>query len=450
MASITSAGLGSGLDINSIVDKLVAAERAPAANRLTERESKANAELSALGKFKSALSGFQDAVAKLRDAETFQGRTVTSSDEEAFTATASNASRPGHYDVEVTSLAASQRLSSAAFADATSALGTGTISITVNGQTASIVIAGTATSLNDIRTAINEASDNPGVRATIVNASDGAHLILSSTKTGAANAMTVAVSGGDGGLASLNYAAGAPANGMTELQAAADASLLIDGLAVTSAENQVSSAIDGVTINLLAAKPGTTVRLAVDYDPDSARKSVNNFVSAYNQLIDTVAQLTSYNPDTRDAGPLLGDPAVRGIRDQLRRAISSAVGEGAYTSLASIGVTTQTNGKLAVDSTRLDAAIDADFEAVGSLFGGTDGLAKRLSGITEATLSSGSTLAAREASLKTTLKGISTQRDTLDERIDKVRERLQKQFNAMDMLLAKLKQTSTYLAQQLG
>lgn len=450
MATITSTGLGSGLDINGIVDKLVAAERAPTADRLTDRESKANAELSALGKFKSALSGFQDSLAKVSDAETFQGRTVTVGDEEVFTATASNASRPGHYDVEVTSLAAAQRLSSAAFADATSSIGTGTIAITVNGKTANIAIAGTATSLNDIRNAINEATDNPGVRATIVNASDGAHLILSATKTGVANAMTVAVSGGDGGLASLTYAAGAPANGMTELKAASDASLLIDGFAVTSAENTVTGAIDGVTINLLAAKPGTAVTLGVDYDPDGAKDSVNKFVTAYNQLIDTVTTLTSYNADTRDAAPLLGDPAVRGIRDQLRRAISGAVGEGTFTTLASIGVTTQTNGKLAVDSTRLDKAMDADFEAVGSLFGGDDGLAKRLSKITESTLSSGGTLATREDSLKTTLKGISTQRDTLDARMDQIRDRLQKQFNAMDTLLAQLKQTSSYLAQQLG
>ncbi len=450
MAGLTSTGLGSGLDINSIVDKLVAAERAPGANRLTQRESKANEELSALGKFKSALAGFKDSLTKLTDAQTFQGRTVTVGNEEVFTASASNASRPGQYSVEVTNLATAQRLSSAAFADASSAVGTGTLAITVNGQTANILIDGAATSLNDIRNAINDATDNPGVRATIVNAADGAHLVLSSTKTGAANGITVAVSGGDGGLAPLRYATGAPDNGLSELQAGADANILIDGFAVTSASNTVSDAIDGVTLNLLSAKPGTTVNLTVAYDPAGARTSVNGFVSAYNQLIDTVTALTRYNTDTRDAAPLLGDPAVRGIRDQLRREISNTLGEGAYTSLAAIGVTTQTNGKLAVDGTRLDAAIDTDFEAVGRLFGGPTGLATRLANITESTLSSGSTLSTREASLKVTLKTITTQRDTLDERIERVRDRLLKQFNAMDQLLGKLKNTSAYLAQQLG
>ncbi|MEZ5565135.1 MAG: flagellar filament capping protein FliD [Gammaproteobacteria bacterium] len=450
MAGLTSTGLGSGLDINSIVDKLVAAERAPSANRLTQRESKANEELSALGKFKSSLASFKDSLAKLTDAETFQGRTVIVGNEEVFTASANNDSRPGNYAVEVTNLATVQRLSSAAFADATSSIGTGTLTISVNGKTSNIVVDGAATSLNDIRNAINDATDNPGVRATIVNATDGAHLIISSTETGTANSVTIAVSGGDGGLAPLRYAAGAPDNGLTQLQAAADANFLVDGFAVSSASNTVSNVIDGVTLNLLSAEPGTTVKLAVAYDPEGARTSVSGFVTAYNQLIDTVTELTRYNTDTRDAAPLLGDPAVRGIRDQLRREISSTVGEGVYTSLASIGVTTQTNGKLEIDDTRLNAAIDTDFEAVGSLFGGNNGLAKRLETIAGSTLSSGSTLSAREASLKTTLKAISTQRDTLDERIERVRARLQKEFNAMDQLLSKLRNTSSYLAQQLG
>ncbi len=340
MATLTSTGLGSGLDINSIVEQLVSAERAPAANRLTQRESKANEELSALGKFKSALATFKDSVAKLTDADTFQGRTVTVEDDEVFTATADSASLPGTYSVEVMNLASAQRLRSIGFGDATSAIGTGTLAITVNGQTANILISTPANSLNDIRDAINESADNPGVRATIVNASDGAHLIISATETGAANAITIAVSGGDGGLASLAYAAGAPANPMLELQAAADANVVIDGFPVTSASNAISDAIDGVTINLASARPGTMLDLSIEYDPEGAKTSVAGFVTAYNKLIDTVTELTRYNVDTRDAAPLLGDATVRGIRDQLRREISSSLDSGIFTTLASIGVTT--------------------------------------------------------------------------------------------------------------
>lgn len=450
MATLTSTGLGSGLDINSIVEQLVAAERAPTANRLTQRESKANEELSALGKFKSALATFKDSLARLTDADTFQGRTVTVGDDTVFTATAGTTSLPGTYSVEVMNLASAQRLRSIGFADATSAIGTGNLAITVNGQTANILISAPANSLNDIRNAINDSPDNPGVRATVVNASDGAHLIVSSTATGAANAITIAVSGGDGGLASLAYAAGAPANPMLELQAAADANVVIDGFPVTSASNAISDAIDGVTIDLASAKPGTMLDLSVEYDPEGAKAAVQGFVTAYNKLIDTVTELTRYNADTRDAAPLLGDATVRGIRDQLRREISTAVGSSTFNSLAAIGVTTEITGKLAVNATRLGDAIDADFDAVSTLFAGANGLATRLETIAEATLSTGSTITTREAALKTTLKTITSQRETLDERIGRVRSRLLDQFNAMDALLGQLKNTSAFLSQQLG
>ncbi|MCL4792873.1 MAG: flagellar filament capping protein FliD, partial [Gammaproteobacteria bacterium] len=373
MATITSSGSGSGLDIAGIVDQLVAAERAPIANRLTARESKANELLSALGKFRSALATFQDSLKGLKEINTFQGRKVTVGDEKVFTATASTSSLPGNYLVEVTALAKAHRLSTAALPDATSAVGTGIISITVNGATSNIAIGDSANSLNDIRNAINAAPDNPGVRATIVNGTDGAHLVLSATKTGIDNAISVAVNGGDGGLAPLVYTAGGPANTMTQLTAATDAGVVIDGVIVSSATNKISDAIEGVTLNLVSANPGTELALGIGYDTDGAKRSVGNFVNSYNKLIDTVTELTKYNKDTRDAAPLLGDSTVRGIRDQLRREISGVPGADAA-SLASIGVTTQIDGKLATDATRLDAAIAADFDSIGELFSGETGL----------------------------------------------------------------------------
>jgi len=450
MPTLTTSGLGSGLDIKSIVEQLVAAERAPQANRLTKRESTANEELSSLGKLKSALAGFKDALAKLTDAATFQGRTVKVGDDKVLTAAANATSLPGNYSVEVINLATAQRLRSIGFGDAITAIGTGTLAITVNGQTANIVIDSAASSLNDIRNAINGSAGNPGVRATIVKASDGAHLILSATETGAANAITVAVTGGNGGLAPFAYAAGAPANPLLQLQAAADANVVIDGFPVSSSGNTISAAIDGLTINLVSAKPGTTVNVSVDYNPEGAKSSVAGFVTAYNKLIDTVTELTRYNVDTRDAAPLLGDATVRGIRDQLRREISQISKTGTFTSLAAIGVSTQTTGKLAVDVTKLGNAIDTDFDAVGAVFAGTTGLATRLDTITGASLSSASTISTRELALKTSLKTITTQRQTLDGRIEQVRSRLLDQFNAMDRLLSQLKNTSAFLTQRLG
>jgi flagellar hook-associated protein 2 len=449
MATLTTSGLGSGLDISGIVDKLVAAERAPIANRLTAKESKANELLSALGQFKSSLSIFNDSLAPLKELGAFQGRKITLGDSEVFTATATPSSRPGSYSVEVTALATAHRISSAAQPDATSAVGTGILSITVNGTTAQIAIGSGANSLNDIRDAINEAPDNPGVRATIVTGADGAHLVVSATKTGTDNAITMAISGGDGGLAPFVYAAGGPANTMTQLDAAANATAVIDGITVSSASNTITGAIEGVTVNLLKAEPGTELALKIEYDTDGTKRSVGTFVTNYNKLIDTIATLTKYNKDTGDAGPLLGDATVRGIRDQLRRELSSVLGNADAASLASIGVTTQTDGKMAIDATRLDAAIADDFDAMGELFTGTTGLATRLETIASAALSSASTIATREGNLKTTLKSITTQREALDDRLEQVRARLSKQFNAMDSLLAQLKTTSSFLSAQL-
>lgn len=448
MATITSSGAGSGLDIAGIVDKLVAAERGPIASRLTAKESKANELLSALGKFRSSLATFQDSLNGLKDINTFQGRKLAVGDEAVFTATASGASLPANYSVEVTALATAHRLSTAGQPDATTATGTGIISITVNGTTSNIAISDAANSLNDIRTAINAAPDNPGVRATIVTGTDGAHLVLSATNTGLANAITVAVSGGDGGLSPFVYAPGGTSNTMTQLDAAADAGLIIDGVVVSSATNTVADAIEGVTLNLVSANPGTRLALGISYDTDGAKRSVGNFVNNYNKLIDTITELTKYNTDTKDAAPLLGDSTVRGIRDQLRREISSVPGTDAA-SLASIGVTTQIDGKLATDATKLDAAIAADFDSIGELFSGATGLATRLDTIASATLSGASAITTREDNLKTTLKSITTQRASLDERLVQVRARLNKQFNAMDILLAQLKTTSSFLSAQL-
>ena len=449
MATITSSGTGSGLDIAGIVDQLVNAERTPIASRLTAKESKANDLLSALGKFKSALATFQDSLQGLKDLSTFQGRKITVGDDKVFTATASGTSLPANYSVEVTALATAHRLSTAGQPDATTAIGTGIISITVNGTTSNIAIDGAANSLNDIRNAINAAPDNPGVRATIVTGTDGAHLVLSATNTGVANAISIAVSGGDGGLNPFVYEAGGLSNTMTELTAAADAGAIIDGVVVSSGSNTITDAIEGVTLNLVSASPGTQLALGISYDTNSSKQSVGNFVSSYNKLIDTITELTKYNADTKDAAPLLGDSTVRGIRDQVRREISSVAGNTNAASLASIGVTTQLDGKLATDATKLDAAIAADFDSIGELFSGATGLATRLDTIASATLSGASAIATREGNLKSTLKSITTQRASLDERLVLIRARLSKQFNAMDSLLAQLKTTSSFLSAQL-
>lgn len=450
--ALQATGLGSGLDINSLVEQLVSAERGPVSNRLNLQEARTNAELSALGKLKSALSSFQDSLNGLSELENFQQRTTTVEDDTLIGAAADSTAVPGRYDIEVLSLAAREKLASGPFASADAAVGDGQLGISILGVTSSITISPDANTLGEIRDAINNAPDNPGVLATIVNADDGARLLVSSADTGADQAITISTTGGDGGLAALVYDPLSGTNPMTQLEQAADASALVDGFAVSSDSNQVINAIEGVTVDLLAAAPGTPVELAVDFDEPAGNAAVGAFVNAYNGLLDTVAEVTSFNAETGEAAPLLGDSVVRGIKDTLRRELGSAVDlVGApFKTLAEIGITSQPNGKLDLDDAKLSELITAEFDAVGALFAGEEGVATRLEGRLEEILKSTSTINLRETRLKDDLETIGERRTRLEERMEVVRARLLKQFNAMDRLLGSLNNTSQFLSQQLG
>lgn len=449
---LTATGLGSGIDVKGLVEQLVAAERQPVSNRLNLREARANAELSALGKFKSALATFQDSLDALSALDKFQQRITSVGDETLITATASAAAEPGSYRVQVLSLATSHRLASGAFSGSDAVVGDGTLTVSVGGQSADIVIVPGAGTLAEIRDAINAAPDNPGVTATIVSAADGAHLVLNAVETGAANTISVSASGGDGGLAQLAFDPQTGGNPMSELQAPSDATATIDGFTVTSPNNQLDGAIEGVTIDLLDSAPGIEVELLVAFDEPAAKAAVGSFVNAYNELIDTVKEVTKYDPETGEAAPLLGDSVVRGVRDSLRRALGSAfdIPGASFRTLADIGITTQPDGKLSLDDARLGDAIAESFDGVGELFASSEGIAVALNAELEQVLGSTGPIDLRETRLKDQIDLISDQRTRLDERMERVRERLLDQFNAMDRLISSLQNTSAFLTQQLG
>jgi len=349
-------------------------------------------------------------------------------------------------------LAAVHKLSAQACTDANTAVGDGTLTITVNGQISNINIDPADNTLADIRDAINKAPDNPGVQATIVSASDGARLIVTSTKTGMANGIKITTSGGNGGLAALTYDSAAQSNPMTELQAAADASITIDGFNITSDSNTVTGAIDGVTLNLLKAGGGTSTSLSISLDQESAKQAVAGFVGAYNAMVGTLAGLTRYDPEGGTTGALLGDSTVRVVKDSLRRNLTQPMPElsGSVTSLAEIGITTASNGFLELDDTKLSNALSTDFGAVGKIFASSNGVAIRLDNILESTLDNDGAIKVREDSLKSQLNNIQDQRDVLDLRMESVRKRLMAQFNAMDRLVAQLRNTGNFLTRQLA
>lgn len=452
MPSIISTGIGSGLDVAGLVSQLVAAEGQPAEERILRGEAAAQARLSAYGLLTSTLSEFRDQLEIMKDLNEFLTRTASSANEDLYTATAATSALPASYAVEVVQLASAQKLTSGAFADEDTVVGTGTLQIDMGGTAFSLEIDTENNTLAGIRDAINAASDNSGVAATIVNADSGSYLILSGDKTGAASQITVTQSGGDGGLAALEYDPGSGLNSLIETSAAQDALIRIDGFDVTSDVNSVTGAIDGVTIDLVQAAAGTTETLTVANDTEEVRQTITAFVDSYNELVTTFDSLSAYDPESEIAGPLLGDASLRNIRDQLRREMSVSIGEAntAFSTLREIGVETELNGQMKVVDEDLTEVLNNDFTSVGQLFASESGFALRLFDVVDNFLDDDGLLTTRTEGLNKTIEDYADQRESLNDRLAALEVRLLRQFNAMDALVGQLTNTSNFLTQQLA
>jgi flagellar hook-associated protein 2 len=453
MGTILSSGVGSGLDVAGLVSQLVAAEGRPESLRLDREEAKLQSKLSAIGSLTSALDALDSALSALAKPDTFKGRQVTLSSTDYVAAFATTSAAPGSYSIEVQTLAAVHRLVSAPVADPATVVGTGTLTLGIGGASFAVEIDGTNNTLAGIRDAINASPSNTGVVATIVNGVDGAQLILTGTETGASQQIVVTASGGDGGLAALTYDPGNSIANLTELQAAADASALIEGILVTSPTNTIDAAVEGLEISLLAVnEPGATTAVTVGYDRESAKAAVEKLVDAYNELIDMVTTATRYDSETRTAGPLLGDAGLRNILFQLRRELSAAGSSlpASFGVLSELGIEIELDGKLSIDSTKLDAAFDSSLDGVVDFFADADtGLAVRLDALLEPYLQSGGVLDGRRDGLNASIDLIKDRRESLQTRLAAVEQRLFRQFNALDTLLAQLQSTSGFLQQQL-
>jgi flagellar hook-associated protein 2 len=453
LGTLSASGIGSGLDINSLVSQLVAADRAGPDAQISRRKTDATTQISGLAAVKSALSVFQTAISTLKGKDALNPRSTTTSDDKILTATAANGAATGSYNVEVVALAQAQQLSSIAFAGgSTSVVGTGTLTIGQGSGSFTVTVDSSNDTLAGIRDAINGAAGNTGVQATLIQETNGAHLVLTSAKAGAANAITVSQSGGDGGLAQIAYD---PAHSITNLsvvQAAQDSHIRVAGYDHYSPTNSVSDSIDGVTLNLVAAAVGTTVAVGVTLDGESIKTQVQSFVTAYNKLQGTLSNLDSYDSSTQTAGAMFGDSMLRGIEDQLRQDLSKSVSglSGSFSSLASIGVTKQIDGTLALDATKLDAAVTQNSSAVASLFGSSDGVATTLFSHIDLLLRSSGPLDSRNQTLQQTLKDIQNDSDTLDARMQTIQAQYLKQFTALDTLLSQLQTTSNYLTTALA
>jgi flagellar hook-associated protein 2 len=447
MSTISSTGIGSGLEIDTLVSKLVAAERAAGQTRIDNKKGKLTEQFSAMATLMGGMSAFQASLNSLVTAGSFTSRKVTVGDEKAFTAKAGSSAAAGSYDVQVQQLAKAAQLGSDAFASASTAVGTGKLTISVGNSSFDVDVAEGGNSLANIRDAINKSAANKGVQASLLTDVEGTHLVLTSTRTGANHALKVAASGGDGGLQKLVYDPNGTKN-MELRSEAKDAILFVSGYEIHSDSNTVSNAIEGVTLTLQApTEEGSTVLLNVERDDAAIQDAAKKFVDAYNSLAGTIKSLSKYDVASDTGAPLLGDAMLRNIDAQVRKLISSPVAgvTGSYNTLASLGITTQADGKLKLDPTRFTAALNANPGAISDIFTSSNGVALKLADLMGTKTSSTGELTVRSSNITDSLVDLKDQQDALNARMKVIEQRYYRQFNALDTLLGQLNNTANAL-----
>ena len=450
---ITATGIGSGIDIDTLVTGLVDAERQPIDRRLTETETRANDLISAFGNISTTLTALNTSIKSLADTATFQTTTVTSSSSQV-SATSDATAIPGSYVVSVTDIAKAQTLSSKTYSATTSVVGTGTLSITVgSGTPTAITIDSSNSSLAGIRDAINAAE--AGATASIVK--DGsAYRLLISSNTGASNAISVSVTGdGDGtdtgddnGLSALNYYSGD--SQMTQQQAAQDASFTVNGLALTSATNVITDIVDGLdlTLSQTTTAPAT---ITVSRNTDAVVAEMESFVALYNSFYASAKSLTKYDASTSQAGILQGDFTAKSIMTKMRQSLTSSVSTNAYSSLSDVGISVNADGLLEFNEDKFLTAWNGDSDEVAAFFAGsvsTDGLADDIEDTLSDILGVTGSIASRTDALNMELATAALERAKLDARLAKIEARYLRQFNAMDALVAQLTSTGNFLQAQ--
>jgi len=441
---LTAAGIGSGLDVESIVSQLMAIERQPLV-ALQQKKTGIDARISAYGNLKSALSTFQTAMKELSTPSALKVFTATSADDSVFTATASSTAAASTFQIEVVRQAERHKFASAEALD-TDTFGGGagdalTIQVGTNAADFVTVDLGSASTLGDIRDAINVDPANPGVTATVISGNNGNQkLVLTADDSGSDHALTLSYSGGIS-AATFGFQEINNIGGNTALL---DAEITVDGYSVTRGNNTIDDIIQGVTLDLHSAAPGATFTLDVERDVGAVSDSVQAFADAYNNILSTIQTL-------RD-GDLATDSALfsveRGLRNVMNTPASGLPSGLGY--LGEIGLTFSREGTLTVDANDVEGALTNDFNAVSELFSTAgQGFASRLDSLVGGWLDIDGLIKGRTDGLDSSKRLLETREASLQYRMTQVEAGLRAQFSQLDTLLGGLQVTSNYLSQQL-
>ncbi|MFM2054574.1 MAG: hypothetical protein RL456_2611 [Pseudomonadota bacterium] len=477
MPSVTSTGLGSGLDVSSIVTSLMEVERRPL-NQIRQEEASLNARISSFGRLQGLLATLRDKAAALAGADLWNPSAMTLSDPSVATVTAADGAAPvaGSHRLEVQALATPQTLASAPMASSASMLSEGTLTIetgrwigtvpatgfTPSGSVpVSVTIGPGQTSLASIRDRINASSTD--VAASIVSDAGGARLVLRSTSTGEAHAFRIAVheASDDGdpatGLSALAFDATRTDSPMTRHQAAADARATVDGLPVVSATNTLTGVLDGMSLTLQRTTT-SEVGLTVRRDDAAVRTAVTDFAAAWNALATQLRTDTAYDAGTRSAATLQGDRAAVMLQSRLRTLLGEAYGGGdadGLTRLADLGLTVGREGTLQVSGAALDRAL-ARPDAMRRMLGRADaddataGLMVRLRRYADAALGTDGLIEARTDSLRARQRLLGDREGAMQRRLDATEQRLRRQYEVLDRDMARLGGLGSSVAQWIG
>lgn len=453
MATVSSLGVGSGVDLNTLLSKLVSLERLPI-DQLDAKKATHNSQLSAFGRIESAAEKLATAAKAIGSASAFKGFTATVADTDYASATATSYAGPGSFTLKVNQLAQANKLQSAV--NPTVAAGTLTIelgnistgSFVAKSGTSPVAVNFTGTTIEELRAAINDA--DAGVTATIVNGAAGKHLVVSSDETGVENTIKLT---GASGLAGFTYDPITPSAAFTAKAAAQDAKAYVDGVLVTSATNTLSEAMTGVSITLkkahdpLVATDATT--LTVGSDTDGMNDRVQDFVTAWNDLNTLLKEVTKYDTANKKASVLTGDGSVAGIARQLRDVLfsSPAGASSEYSTLASLGISLQSDGSMKLDESILSTAIAANLEAVTDT---VTAFGAAFQTTAENLTDTDGVITSRQDGLTRIISSLDARREQLELQVTAVEKRYRAQFTALDVLMSQMQSQSSYLTQQLA
>jgi len=445
--NITQAGIGSGLDLESLIEAFVTAESVPTEIRLQEKEDRVRTELSGIGSFKSALSTFQTAAKKLESIEDFYKQTIAVSNDDVSVSTNGSATN-GSFSVEVIQLAEATRLQTPDFANSTTTVGAGSLTFSsANGDTFNVAI-DAADDLSAIRDKINGESTNFGVNVTLVNHDGGTYLSYSTSETGTDNTLTV--TSADTALDNL-------ATNATVTSPAVNAQIKIDGNVVSSSTNTFKNNIEDVTIVANTVTASGAATLNISQDTSVASTLINDFVAGYNAIVENMIGLGA-----PVQGRLAFDPDLRSMKGQLSNIVTSTVSSisGDINSLSSIGILVNREGKLEVSPAgigtmesgveQLNDAITNNLDEVGALFAGTGGVVSQITDLIDSYNNSDGSLTLRESALNKDLTGIKDDYSALEARLRNYEETLRSRFSFLDSTVAGFNATSTFLTSALA